>query len=64
MNQYKTLRQIDGQQYITVAEHEQIVQNLVNFNKAVKDIQSSMGTLGATATGLAEVLGGKELLKG
>lgn len=64
MNQYKTLRQIDGQQYITVAEHEQIVQNLVNFNKAVKDIQSSMGTLGATATGLAEALGSKGLLKG
>lgn len=64
MNQYKTLKQIDGQDYITVAEHEQIVRNLTNLNKAVQDIQTTMGTLGATATGLAEALGGKSLIKG
>lgn len=64
MNNYKTLREIDGQQYITVAEHEQIVQTLTNLGKAVQDIQTSMSTLGATATGLAEALGGKSLLKG
>ena len=59
MNQYKTLKQIDGQDYITVAEHEQIVKSVGDLLKALRDVQSTVGDVGKITTGLASIVGYK-----
>ena len=46
MNRYKTLKQIDGQEYITVAEHEEIVKSIGDFMKALRDAQTAVQDLG------------------
>ena len=59
MNTYKTLKEIDGQQYITVAEHEEIVKGLGNFLKAIQDAQAAVADLGKVTSGLASTVGCK-----
>ena len=53
INQYKTLKQIDGQDYITVAEHEEIVKNIGDFMKALRDAQTAVQDLGKWTSDLA-----------
>ena len=53
MNQYKTLKQIDGQEYITVAEHEEIVKSIGDFMKALQDTQVAVQDLGKWTSDLA-----------
>lgn len=53
MNQYKTLKQIDGQEYITVAEHEEIVKSVGDFMKALQDTQIAVQDLGKWTSDLA-----------
>ena len=53
MNRYKTLKQIDGQEYITVAEHEEIVKSIGDFMKALRDTQTAVQDLGKWTSDLA-----------
>lgn len=57
MNQYKTLREIDGEQYITVAEHEEIVKNMGDILKALTDARAAVQNLGKATSGLVSSLG-------
>lgn len=56
MNQYKTLKTIDGQDYITVAEHEQIMGGWHQFEVAVNDLRSSVAGLGKFTSDLTTTL--------
>lgn len=56
MNQYKTLRQIDGQDYITVTEHEEIVKSIGDFMKALRDAQTAVQDLGKWTSDLASTV--------
>lgn len=59
MSQYKTLREIDGQQYISLAEHEEIVKSVGDLLKALRDVQSTVGDVRKATTGLASIVGYK-----
>ena len=59
MSQYKTLKQIDGQDYITVAEHEEILTKAADVMKALNDAKVAVSNLGKMASGLASSVGCK-----
>ena len=59
INQYKTLKQIDGQDYITVAEHEEIIKNVGDFMKALQETQIAVQDLGKWTSRLTSSVGGK-----
>lgn len=42
---YRTLKVIDGQEYISVSEHEDIVSKLTDFNKAMEDVRTAIATV-------------------
>ena len=57
MSQYKTLKQIDGQDYITVAEHEEILTKVADVLKAINDAKAAVSSLGKATAGLASSVG-------
>lgn len=59
MNQYKTLKTIDGQDYITVAEHEEILTKVADVLKAINDAKAAVSNLGRMTSGLASSVGCK-----
>ena len=42
---YRTLKVIDGQEYISVSEHEDFVSKLTDFNKAMEDVRTAIATV-------------------
>lgn len=50
---YKTLREIDGVQYITVKEHEEIIGTLTGLLGAVNNLQASLRSLESSAKTLS-----------
>lgn len=45
---YKTLRKIDGIDYIELKEHEDILQKILDFQKALDDVRSAVNSVTAT----------------
>lgn len=46
MGNYRTLKEIDGQNYISVQEHEEILSKYTNLTTALSDLQAAVGGLG------------------
>ena len=46
MSNYRTLKEIDGQKYISVQEHEEILSKYTNLTTALSDLQAAVGGLG------------------
>ena len=46
MGNYRTLKEIDGQEYISVQEHEEILSKYTNLTTALSDLQAAVGGLG------------------
>ena len=47
-NPYKTLKTIDGIEYISVSEHEEIVKALINLQDSLTTLNKSTGDLVST----------------
>ena len=43
--EYKTLFTFGGVQYISLAEHEEIVNSVINFDSAVQTVRETLNTL-------------------
>ena len=43
--QYKTLRVIDGKEYVELGEVNQVIKNLSNFQTAIKDVAGALNTI-------------------
>ena len=59
MNQYRTLRELDGQQYIAVAEHEEILKGVGDLVQTMHKIKEAMGTLNQATAALTTAVGKK-----
>lgn len=60
MNTYKTLKVIDGQEYITVAEHEEIVKGVFDLRDAIDKVKTGIAGLSQATSGLSSLVTSKE----
>lgn len=53
---YRTLRTIDGKDYIELAEHEEIVSGFVNFEEALQKVNSVVLGMSDTAQKIKDTI--------
>ena len=53
--QFKTLRVLDGKEYVELAEVQEVLKNLTNFQSAIRDVSDALKTVKKISSTLDKV---------